>query len=277
MNISTMWLGMQWLKPLFMQNAFMAILLVSPLFGLMGAMVVANRMAFFSDALSHGAFTGVALGLVWGFLLPWVSAFVFSIFFAIIIVLVKRYSLASPDTVIGVFSSLAVAGGMLVLSRHGSLARYSHVLIGDILSVSKVDLAILVVLFIVVMLLWLPMMNHAFLVQIDIGLARSYYIKPLLIELISTLLLASLVAFSVNWTGVLLLNALLVLPAATARLVSKNLRQYHWLAILFALISGVGGLIISYYSDLNSSATIVMLCGVFYFSALIIRFFRYRY
>jgi zinc transport system permease protein len=109
-----MLLPFEWARPLFMKNALLGVLLVTPLFGLLGTMVVNNRMAFFSDALGHSALTGIALGVLLGIRQPLWSMVFFSILLSVVILIVKNANTASTDTVIGVFSSTAVALGIVL-------------------------------------------------------------------------------------------------------------------------------------------------------------------
>jgi len=147
-------LPFSWLDHNFMKNALLAVLLVTPLFGLLSTMVVSSRMAFFSDSLGHGAFTGIALGAILGLSSPLFSLAAFSVIFALFITYIKNRSNASTDTVIGVFSSTAIAAGLMIMSRGGSFNKFSAYLIGDILSVAPEDLAALAMVFLVVAAAW---------------------------------------------------------------------------------------------------------------------------
>ncbi len=113
-SLVDMLLPFEWARPLFMKNALLGVLLVTPLFGLLGTMVVNNRMAFFSDALGHSALTGIALGVLLGIRQPLWSMVFFSILLSVVILIVKNANTASTDTVIGVFSSTAVALGIVL-------------------------------------------------------------------------------------------------------------------------------------------------------------------
>ena len=124
----------------FMKNAFLAILLLTPLLGLLGTMAVNQQMAFFSDALGHSALTGIGLGIILGVSNDLVSMLVFGILWALLICVIKRTGSASTDTIISVFSSTSVAAGLLILSRGGGFAKYSSLLIGDVLAVTSSDL-----------------------------------------------------------------------------------------------------------------------------------------
>ena len=133
-------LPFEWMDHIFMKNAFLAVLLVTPLFGLLSTMVVSNRMAFFSDSLGHGAFTGIAIGVLLGVISPLVSLVAFSIIFSLLITYIKSKSTASTDTIIGVFSSTAIAAGLMMMSYGGGFNKFSAYLIGDLLSITPEDL-----------------------------------------------------------------------------------------------------------------------------------------
>lgn len=114
-------LPFQWVELDFMKNALLAVLLISPIFGILGTMIVNNRMAFFSDALGHGAFTGMAIGSIMGIFNPVFGAIGFSIAFSVLITIVKNKSKTSTDTIIGVFSSIAISVGLILLSIGGKI------------------------------------------------------------------------------------------------------------------------------------------------------------
>ena len=129
-----------WADYKFMINAFLAVLLIAPLMGVLGTMAVNNKMAFFSDALGHSAFTGIALGVLLGIQNEIISLVAFGVLIALIITRVKNRGNSSSDTVISVFSSTSIAIGLLVLSYGGSFSKYSSYLVGDVLSITKKEL-----------------------------------------------------------------------------------------------------------------------------------------
>ena len=124
-------LPFEWLHYTFMKNALLAIILITPLFGMLGTMAVDNKMAFFSDALGHSALTGIAIGVVLGWQSQMGAMLLFGILWAVLITFVKHHSKMSADTIISVFSSTSIALGLVVLSRGGAFAKYSSVLVGD--------------------------------------------------------------------------------------------------------------------------------------------------
>ena len=109
----------------FMKNALLAVIIITPLFALLGTMAVNNKMAFFSDALGHSAFTGIAIGILLGLGNPVLSMVAFGIFLGLVISRVKSFKTASTDTIISVFSSVSVALGIVILSKNGGFSKYS--------------------------------------------------------------------------------------------------------------------------------------------------------
>ena len=261
-------LPFQWVQYDFMKNALIAVLLVTPLFGILGTMVVNNKMAFFADSLGHGAFTGIAIGILVGGISPTWGATIFSIFFAIAITLIKNKGNSSTDTIIGVFSSIAIALGLVLMSLGGNMNKFSSYLVGDLLSISPKEILMLVVLFIVILLIWSFIFNKLLLVSINSSLAKSRGTNNLLIELLFTITIAVVVTITVNWVGLLIINSLLVLPAAAARNVSKSIRQYHLISILISISSGIIGLVLSYYLNTVTGATIVLISAIMFFITL---------
>ncbi len=255
----------------FMRNALTAILLVTPLFGLLSTMVVSNRMAFFSDSLGHGAFTGIALGVLIGVGSEIVGLLGFSIIFALLITYIKNKSHAGADTVIGVFSSTAIALGLMLMSAGGQFNKFSRFLIGDLLSITRDDLFSLTAVFVFVVTAWALLFNRLLILSVNQTLARSRGIRTQFIESIFAVMLAIVVALSIQWVGILIINALLVLPAAAARNVTNSVKSYHVLSVLIALSSGLTGLILSYELNSATGATIVVCAAVVYFVTLILK------
>ncbi|MCH3959107.1 MAG: metal ABC transporter permease [Selenomonas sp.] len=264
-------LPFEWASHTFMKNAFLAILLVTPLFGLLSTMVVSNRMAFFSDSLGHGAFTGIAIGVLFGSVSPLLSLLVFSVLFALFITYIKTKSTASTDTIIGVFSSTAIALGLMIMSYGGGFNKFSAFLIGDVLSITEDDLQALVIVFVLVVAAWALLFNRLLVLSINSSFARSRGISTFWAEGLFAAILAVVVSISIQWVGILIINALLVLPAAAARNVTGNVKQYHVVSVLIALLSGFTGLILAYYFNMAAGATIVVLSAVIFFVTLILK------
>ncbi len=267
-EVLDMLLPFSWISYTFMKHALLAVLLMTPLFGLLSTMVVSSRMAFFSDSLGHGAFTGIAVGALVGMISPLSSLLLFSVVFALIITYIKRHTAASADTVIGVFSSTAIAVGLMVMSRGGGFTKFSPLLIGDILSVTPVDLAGLAAVDVIVVLAWALLFNRLLLLSINPSFARSRGISVATVESVFAVLLAVVVAVSIQWVGILIINALLVLPGATARNIARNVKEYHIVSVASALIAGITGLLAAYYFGIAAGASIVAVAAVLFFLSL---------
>lgn len=249
----------------FMRNALLGILLIAPLFGLVSTMVVTGRMSFFSDALGHSAFTGIAIGSICGFVSTTWAAVLFAIGFALLFSFVRSRSNQAADTIIGVFSSAAVALGIFVATLDGgSFTKYNRYLIGDILSISSGELGILAVVLVGVLVFWILFSNKLTLASVHPQLAGSRGIPIHLTQTLFTVAIATIVTLAISWVGLLILNSLLVLPAASARNVSRNLRQYHLYSVLFALFAGLAGLGISYYLGSSSGAAISLVLALIF-------------
>jgi zinc transport system permease protein len=270
-NILDVLLPFSWADYKFMKNAFLAIIIIAPLMGILGTMAVNNKMAFFSDALGHSALTGVALGVLLGINNELISLVAFGVLLALIITRVKNKGNASSDTVISVFSSTAIALGLLVLSYGGGFSKYSAYLVGDILSVTQSEILYLFIAFVAVVIIWSLIYNKLLLISINRELAASRGIKTILYENLFVIVVAVVVMLSIKSVGILLINSLLILPAATARNISKNSRSYLGFSVLTSLFCGVGGLVTSFYTDTSAGATIVMALAVVFFVTYIIR------
>ena len=225
------WLPFEWAAPdtmLFMKNALLAVLVVTPLFGLLSTMVVESRMAFFSDALGHSAFTGMAIGALCGLTRPVGAAVVFAVVIALL-------------------------------------------LIGDILSVAPAEIGLLALILLALVILWLTSYNQMMLSSVHQALADSRGIQVVWKNFLFTAAIAVVVTISMTWVGLLVINALLVLPGAAARNLAKNLPQYHLISILGGIVCGIAGLMVSYYLGTSTGASITLLLAVWFFVTLLVR------
>ncbi len=249
----------------FMKNALLALLLMAPLFGILSTMIVTGRMSFFSDALGHSAFTGIAIGCIAKMAFPLWAAVGFSLVFALFFSFVRCRSNQAADTLIGVFSSTAVALGIFIATLGGgSFTKYNRYLIGDILSITPSEIGLLAAVLLGVLVFWGLFANRLTLTSVYPQLASSRGVSVDLCQTLFTVAVSLVVTLTISSMGLLILNSLLVLPAAAARNVSRNLKQYTLYAVLFALAAGIGGLTISYYLGCSAGAAIsLLLAGIF--------------
>ncbi|MGE5308675.1 MAG: metal ABC transporter permease [Deltaproteobacteria bacterium] len=269
-------LPFDWARFTFMKNALLAVILVSPLFALIGTAVVGKRMVFFSEVLGHSALTGVAIGVIMGLADPQVSILGFAVLLAVAVNVLKLTTNAASDTVLGVLMAVVVAVGVVILSAGRGFGQYTSYLIGDILAVTPGQIARLALGAVLVLAFWAAAGNALVLTAMDRSLGKSRGLNIFLVETVFSVVLAVVVTLSIRLVGILIINSLLVLPAAAARTISSNMKEYTLWSVLFSVVSGICGLIASYYWGTASAATIVLFAAFFYASAALIGIARKR-
>ena len=258
-------IGLEMFSMDFMKNALLAVLLMAPLFGLLSTMIVTGKMSFFSDALGHSGFTGIAIGALCGAVQPLYFAVGLSVLFALLFSFVRSRSRQSADTIIGVFSSTAVALGIFIATLGGSsFTKFNKYLIGDILSVTPGEIGRLALVLLGVALLWVFAANRLFLTAVHPQLASSRGIPTEKTQALFTVCIAVVVTLAMSWVGLMVINSLLVLPAASSRNITRNLREYHLLSVLGALVCSVGGLVTAYYLGCSAGATIALYLALYF-------------
>ena len=264
-------LPFEWARYGFMRLALLAVLLVSPLLGALGTVVVANRMAFFSEAIGHAAFTGIALGVLLGLTDPLWSMIGFALLLTLAVTWFRRRGGLSSDTAIGLVMAFTVSLGIVILSRGGDFARYTNFLIGDMLAITGRDVAVLAVLGLVVFALFFFFFNRLLLATLSPAIARSRAKRAGAAELAFACLLAVVVTCALPWIGILVINALLILPAAAARNLARNTAQFFAWSVAVSIVAGIAGLIVSFYASTATGATIVLIAMGFYLLTLVRR------
>ncbi len=254
---------------IFIKNALLAVLLVTPIFGFLGTMVVSNRMVFFTEVLGHSALTGIAIGVICGIHDPTLPMITIAVVLAVLVNIMKGMTHASTDTVLGVFLAFMIALGITILSRQGGFVKFTTYLIGDILAVTPRQIAWIAALFVIVLVYWCFAGNALILTSVSGSLARSRRIRTFLTETSFTILLAVVVMVAIRLVGILIINSLLVLPAAASRNIARSVGSYTGFSIAISMFSGATGLFASYYWGTASGATIVLFAvGCYAISAL---------
>lgn len=265
-TLITTLLPFECLQTPFMQQALLGLLLLAPMAATMGVQVVNFRMAFFADAISHSAFAGVAMGLIFAVNPHW-TMLAFGLLVGLGIMAVQRQSALSSDTVIGVFFSAVVAFGLAVVSRDRHAARdLQRFLYGDILTIDHDSLVCLQILFVVIMLFQAWGYNRMLYIGLNPMLAEAHKVRVAAYQFVFAGLLSLVVIFAVWAVGVLLVTALLIVPAATARNLARSAGTMFWWALLVSLTSAVTGLLISAqdWARTATGATIILVaCGWF--------------
>ena len=271
------WIGklmpLECMQMRFMQTAMLGLILIAPMAALAGTQVVNFRMAFFSDAIGHSAFAGVAFGLLFA-LSPGITMPLLALIVGIGIMAVKQRSGLSTDTIIGVFFSAVVAAGLAVVSRYPQAARDMQMfLYGDILTISDGDIAVMVLLLIVFLLFQAFSFNKLICIGLNLQLAKAHRIRTAFYQYLFAALLSLVVILSVKAVGVLLVTAMLITPAAAARNLASSYGKMVWIAILISLFSAIAGLLLSAQEWMRTAAgaTIVLCSCVFFCLSLLFR------
>ncbi len=254
-------LPFEWTQFAFMRTALLAVLLASPLFALMGTLVVNNRMAFFSEAIGHASLTGVGLGVLLGLADPFWALLAFGLILGFGIIWLQRFTRATMDTVISLSMSFSIALGVALLSRGGNFNRFSHYLVGDLLSITPGEVRQLLLTTVLVGGGLLLAYNRILLVGLNESLARSRGLSAWWTQMLFCAAVVMVVTMNLSWVGLLIINSLLIVPAAGARNLANNARQYVLYAVAIALLSGVAGLIVSFYANTATGASIVLVAA----------------
>ncbi|MDH1212127.1 metal ABC transporter permease [Pseudomonas chengduensis] len=262
----------------FVVNALLAGLLIGPVLGGLGTLVVVKRFAFFSEAVGHAALTGVAIGILLGepYTGPYGSLFGYCLLFGILLNYLRNRTGLAPDTLIGVFLSVSLAVGaslLLVLAGKINIHILENVLFGSVLTVNAQDLAVLALVSLLVLGLALPLYNRIMLASFNPQLAsvRGVAVKPL--DYLFVMLVSLVTVAAVKVIGAILVGALLVIPAAAARLLSQSLKGFFWLSVLIATCSTLTGIFLPIALELPvpSGAAIIMVAGLAFALAAIAR------
>ncbi len=244
---------------IWMFRASLAVLLVSLVCGMVGALVVGNRMAFFSNAMSHCAFAGVALGLLTAILfgaaedqglIDWLVPLVMVLFAVLVgagIAFVRERTNLPADTVIGVFFAGTIGFGALLLRGLSTTSYFNPeaFLFGNLMTVVDIDLLYLLALLLITLWFLFSRYNQLVFASFQPSLARSRGVPGRLNDYLFIVLLALIVNFSFRSVGILLINGILIVPAATASNLARNMRQLFWWTVLLSVITGAVGLWLS--------------------------------
>lgn len=264
------------LEARFMQRAFLGLAMLAPMAAVLGVQVVNFRMAFFSDAISHSAFAGIALGLILSLDPRW-TMLAFGVVVGLCIMAVQRRSSLSADTVIGVFFSAVIGFGLAVVSRDQTVARdLQQFLYGDILTISDADVFWLAMLSLILTAFEVWGYNRMLYLGLNPVLARVHSVRVAAYQYCFAGLLSLVVMFSVRAVGVLLVTAMLIVPAAAARNFARSAGAMLWWALLVSTTSAVTGLVLSAqeWARTATGATIILIAFVWFVISALLPFSR---
>ena len=257
----------------FITRGLLAVLVIAPLLGGMSHLVVARRLAFFSSALGQAALTGLTLGLLAGEPInsPWGGMTGFCLFAAILMVWVKRRSPLPPDTLIGVFMALTLGLGICLLvaaTKTFNIHQIQGVMFGSLLTVTDSDLLVLVVASTLVAAVLAWNYNALLLESLEPRLARVSGVSTTFVEYLFVVLLTMAIVVSLKIIGALLVEALVVVPAAAGRNLAKSVRGYWIASICIALVSGIGGIFVSAFWPVPTGGAVVLTLAALFFVTL---------
>jgi zinc transport system permease protein len=269
----------------FVVNGFLCAFVVGPLLGGIGTMVVVKRMAFFSQAVGNAALTGVAIGVIIGesYTAPYVSMFSFCILFGLFLNFAKQNTKMSSDTLIGVFLSISLAIGATVLlwvSARVNTHILDTVMFGSILTVDDTDISVLLVTTLVTAAVAIPLYNQMLLASLNPSLAHVRGVNVKALEYAFVLLVTILTVACVKIVGAVLVEALLLIPAAASRNLNRTTRGFVIWSIVFSTISCVAGVYVPMRFDLPlpSGGAIILAAALIFLVTMIVRmsFPRFR-
>jgi zinc transport system permease protein len=251
----------------FMRNAFLAGMMLSLVLAVVSFFVVLRRLSFIGVGVAHSAFGGVALGALLGISPTW-TAIGFAVVISNAIGYIGKEERISTDTAIGIFFPLAMALGVIFI---GMSAQYNvdlfGYLFGNILAITRQDLIVIAVLGGVVLVSTKVFFKELLFVAYDREVAFVSGMPVVFLDHFLLTILALSVVISMKIIGIILVSALLVIPGAAASQVTRRYDSMITLSIVIALVSTAGGLVISYFANLPSGATIVSLASIIFFVA----------
>lgn len=262
----------------FVINAFVCAIVIGPLLGAMGTMVIIKRMAFFSQAVGNAALTGVAIGVLLGesYTAPYVSMFSFCILFGLFLNFTRNRTKMSSDTVIGVFLSISLAIGataLLFVSANVNTHILDTIMFGSILTVDGTDIGVLFVTAAITVGIAFPLYNNMLLASLNPNLAQVRGIKVHILEYVFVLLITIMTVACVKIVGAVLVEALLLIPAAAARNLNQSIRGFILWSVIFSTFSCLFGIYapIAFDLPIPSGGAIVLTAACIFLVTLIIR------
>jgi len=263
----------------FFVRGLLSVMLLAPLLGGMSHLVVARRLSFFSAALGQAALTGLTIGLLLGEPIngAYGGIFGFCTLSALAMVYVKRHATLPTDTLVGVFLSMTLGIGICLLvavTKRFNVHQIEAVMFGSLLTVTDFDLLLLLCIGIAIGYLLAFVYNDLLLDSLDPALARVVGARSIFVDYLFVLLLTAAIVVSLKVIGALLIEAMVVVPAATARNLARTTRAYLALSILTALVAGTGGLFLSSRFLVPSGGAVVLVMSAMFFLTLSVSWVR---
>jgi zinc transport system permease protein len=260
----------------FMVRGMIAAMIIGPVLGGMGTVVVTRKLAFFTQTVGHASLTGVALGLLFGEPIEgtYAGLFGFCLIVALLMTFVKNRARVSNDTVIGVVLAQVLGIGILMLvlvTKQFNVHQIEAILFGSLITLNNNDLIFLIIIAFIAAIIGGLIFNRTMLAAFNPIMAKARGVRPVLMEYIFITVLTAVIVASLKLVGALLVLVLMVVPAAGAQNISRNLVQFFWLTIVFSTISTVVGLFVSALWPVPTGASIVLVASIVFYGTLVLK------
>jgi zinc transport system permease protein len=260
----------------FMVRGLFAALLVGPLFGGLGTLVVTKRLSFFVQAVANASLTGTAIGLLLGEPAgaTWAGLYGFCLASALLVTYIRNRSRAPNDTVTGVFLAQSLGLGVIMVAlvaKRFDIHRVEATLFGSLITLRDGDLVLLGITLLAALLLCRFLFNAFMLSSLNPALARARGLNPVLLDYVFVALATAAVVAGLKIVGALLILVMIVVPAAAARNVATNLRQFFWISLVLSTLSAVGGLLVSGWWPIPTGGAIAAVSGALFYLTLAAR------
>jgi zinc transport system permease protein len=260
----------------FMIRGMLAAMIIGPVLGGMGTVVVTKKLAFFTQTVGNASLTGVALGLLFGEPIEgtYAGLYGFCLIVALLMTFVKNQTRLSNDTVIGVVLAQVLGIGIIMLvivTKQFNIHQVEAILFGSLITLTDSDLLVLIFSSVVVTLLFSITFNRTMLAGFNPVLAKARGFNPVLFEYIFITLMTAVVVASLKLIGALLVLVLIVVPAAGAQNIAGNVRQFVWVSITFSTVSTALGLLLSGLFPVPTGTAIVLVSSILFYGTLLAR------
>lgn len=257
----------------FMTNAVLAGLIISVLCPIIGLFIVLRRNSMLGDTLSHSSFAGVAIGLVLG-INPIFSSFIFTTICAVIIELLRNYFKKYAELVMSIVLTLSLGIAIILISSGKTTAKVNSILFGSILTVSREDLTIILIVGSICLALLALIYNKLIYVIFDEDGAQTAGISVKMINYLFNILVAATISLSIHIMGILVVSSIIVVPVATSMQLKKSFNKTLLFSVIFGIMDIMFGLMLSYYFNTAPGGTIAVTSVIILILTLIIKNFK---
>ncbi len=255
----------------FFYNAFLSALLASIACGFIGTYIVARRIVFISGGITHSSFGGIGISYYLGFN-PVLGAAVFAILSALGIEYISKRTEVREDSAIGIFWSLGMALGIIfIFLTPGYSPNLMTYLFGSILTVNTTDLLLMGINTLAIVIFFLIFYRVILYIAFDEEFARAHKVPVILFDNILLIMVALTIVLSIRVVGIILVISFLTLPQTTANIFTKDFKKMIGLSVLFGCLGSFSGLIISYYANIPSGASIIFSFAIIFVIAKLLK------